>query len=351
MTAAYAYDPLGRRTTKSGTGVAPTYFLSSGDDEIAEYNSTTGSLLRRFVPGLSIDHPLAMVAGGTKTFFHQDKSGSVIAMSNVDGTLAEGPYNYDPFGNGASSTNEPFKYAGRRLDPETGLYYYRARYYSPAIGRFLQPDPVGYTSDLVLYSYVGNDPTNKCDPLGLDGDDCPGLNCNIPLPAKEDRAKLRNAVLNSRATPGGPEKGGQLYRDPAGKETIKTGSDAGVSTSKGPNGHGEFEHHIADANKPNLILSSHTHDTGGNGQSGLAAKAARAEQNAPSTGGGHGTKGTDLGAVYQTGHAVQTIGGDVTTTTYVDHGTPHVSIDAGDRDALPIVNLEREGIVVDPSEP
>ncbi len=58
---AYAYDPLGRRTTKTVNGSA-TYFLDSGDDEIAEYDATGNNVLRRFVPGPGIDQPIAMVS-------------------------------------------------------------------------------------------------------------------------------------------------------------------------------------------------------------------------------------------------------------------------------------------------
>ena len=99
VAAVYAYDPLGRRTRKSGAGVTPAFFVSSGSDEIAEYDGT-GALAVRYVPGPAIDQPIAMVtAAGAKSYFHTNRQGSVIAMSGSGAVLSEGPYTYDPYGN------------------------------------------------------------------------------------------------------------------------------------------------------------------------------------------------------------------------------------------------------------
>jgi len=100
-------------------------------------------------------------------YYHFDGLGSVAALSDSTGCIVE-QYSYDVFGepNRVSDVNNPYLFTGRRLDPETSNYYYRARYYEPSIGRFLQTDPIGYYGGLNLYTYCGNNAVNWLDPLG-----------------------------------------------------------------------------------------------------------------------------------------------------------------------------------------
>jgi RHS repeat-associated protein len=167
-TATLAYDAAGRLHQTVGGGVT-TRFLYDGADLIAEYDGA-GALLRRYVHGPDIDEPIVWYEGSStsdRRWLHQDRLGSVIAASDSNGAIIGSPNTYDEYGAPSSSNAGRFQYTGQTWLPEANLYHYKARVYSPSLGRFLQSDPVLYAAGMNLYAYVGNDPVNSIDPLGL----------------------------------------------------------------------------------------------------------------------------------------------------------------------------------------
>jgi len=163
-----SYDPLGRLSQTVMAGTA-TQFLYSGDRLIAEYNGTGTTVLRRYVHGTGTDEPIVWYEGSgvtTRNWLHADERGSVIATT--DGTGTATIYQYGPYGAPSVWTGSRFKYTSQISVPEASLYHYKARMYDPALGRFLQTDPIGSKDDLNLYAYVYNDPIDRTDPTGLD---------------------------------------------------------------------------------------------------------------------------------------------------------------------------------------
>jgi RHS repeat-associated protein len=165
-TVSFAYDPFGRRIKKV-TPTTTSIFAYDGDNLIEETNSS-GAVVARYEPTQNIDEPLAMLRSGATSYFHADGLGSVTSLSNAAGSIAN-TYTYDSFGKLTASSGSlvnPFQYTARESDSETGLYYYRARYYDTATGRFLNEDPLQLEGGIDFYVYTLNNPASMIDPIG-----------------------------------------------------------------------------------------------------------------------------------------------------------------------------------------
>jgi RHS repeat-associated protein len=163
-----SYDPLGR-LQQTMVGTAQTQYLYDGTKLVAEYDGS-GNALRRYVHGPGTDDPVIWYEGSTlatRYYLHADERGTIIAASDNSGSAAANIYTYGPYGEPTPGwTGSRFRYTGQTAIPEAHLYYYKARMYSPSLGRFLQTDPIGTKDDLNLYAYVGDDPIDRVDPSG-----------------------------------------------------------------------------------------------------------------------------------------------------------------------------------------
>lgn len=172
LTASFSYDSRMRQVQKQ-VGSVKTIYYYSGLQRLADYDGS-GTLQDRYVYGAGLDDVLIKVSsGGTKTYYHKNWQGSIVALTNSSGAVTN-RYQYSPFGESGSMSGTTHGFTGQRWDDETGLYFYKNRHYAPSIGRFLEPDPIGFGDGLNTYAYVGNDPLNMIDPLGLAGTPSPG---------------------------------------------------------------------------------------------------------------------------------------------------------------------------------
>ncbi len=197
--AQYRYDGLGRRIEKNVNGTL-TRYVYDGEDILFEFNGTN-RLTARYTHWEGIDEPLIMErdlnANGSfeaaeRFSYHTDGLGSIIDLADSTGGITQS-YVYDSFGNIVRQNGtlaNPYTYTGREFDAESGLFYYRFRYYDARIGRFLQEDPIGflvgdvnyyifvngvrkfflyitYFNETNQYVYTGNNPIKRIDPLGL----------------------------------------------------------------------------------------------------------------------------------------------------------------------------------------
>ncbi len=172
----FRYDALGRRVAIHD-GTEWHHLVVAGQQLLMVYK-TDGTALRRFVYASYIDEPIVLETLGAQPavyYYHRNQQYSITALTDTAGGVVE-RYAYDAYGTptimdasgvvrATSALSNPFQYTGRYADSTLNLYYFRARYYSPTLGRFLSRDPLGYVDGMSLYrAYFV---PGKIDPLGL----------------------------------------------------------------------------------------------------------------------------------------------------------------------------------------
>ena len=171
-TVKYRYDGLGRRVEKeviAGTTTIAKYIYDN-EDILLELDGTN-AIIGRYTHGPGIDEPLIVEKSGQSFYYHADGLSSITELTNQSGAVVQ-RYTYSSFGKIESQLDsnfvQPYAYTAREADSESGLNFYRTRYYDPSIGRFFQQDFIGFIGGNNFYSYVGNNPVYFVDPLGLD---------------------------------------------------------------------------------------------------------------------------------------------------------------------------------------
>jgi RHS repeat-associated protein len=167
-TVGFYYDGLNRLSSYDGS-----YALDyEGSRMVAELDGGNGfAIAHRYVHAPGADEPLVWYEGSgtaTRRWLHADEQGSIVTVTNLNGSV-HARNRYDEYGTPASTNTGRFQYRGQMWLPTLGIYDYKARAHDPRLGRFLQPDPIGYGDGMNPYAYVGGDPVSFTDPSGTMG--------------------------------------------------------------------------------------------------------------------------------------------------------------------------------------
>ena len=187
----FVYDGLGRRRIKREASYQPSsntyvvtnevHYVYDGMTVLQERDSNNNPLVTytrgidlsgRMQGAGGIGGLMARTDGTGTTFYHTDGSGNVTMLVNSAGAM-QAKYLYDPYGNtlgmwGTLAVGNTYRFSSKEIEPKSGIYYYGYRYYEPNLQRWLNRDPIGENGGLNLYAYVGNNPINYYDPLGLE---------------------------------------------------------------------------------------------------------------------------------------------------------------------------------------
>jgi RHS repeat-associated protein len=281
VTANFYYDGLGRQVARKVNG-APTATLSIWDgwNLVAEYAAGTGSPSDTFVYGAGGDLLKHGQYALPTAYFYPDAQGSTAYVADGSGDLIES-YTYDFYGTptvylatGQGPSGVSHLFTGQKWYPELGLYDLRNRFLKPDLGRFLQPDPIGFGGDGAnLYRYCGNNPANWSDPSGLDDDPAKNLDNGGSWtvggqPYPHDPSQMPNPRGGEMPPIVGPGSLPEPFSNPGGADSLFGGGYRPRSSGEGGGGrgsggaahrHGRVERHIANGQ---VFRIPHTINTG-----------------------------------------------------------------------------------------
>ena len=242
LIASYYYDPFGRRLWKE-VGGTKTYFMYSDEGLVEEYDDGGVEIKTYgYKPGSTwTTDPLFMKIGSNYYFYHNDHLGTPQKLTSTNGAVVWSA-KYKSFGKAEVDINStiinPLRFPGQYEDLETGLYHNHFRYYAPRTAVYMTHDPIGLLSGINMLNYVGNNPINQIDPMGLTIEFGGGFGFNLAFfsfgisvrteTCCDDSGKLHKRTITSTcagielglsvgtADPG-PGKGGLSFNNPIGK--------------------------------------------------------------------------------------------------------------------------------------